>query len=40
MLVAVVATLFESEIVDYRWIAIAMVAGIALSASRSGCWCR
>ena len=32
MLVAVVATLFEFEIVDYRWIAIAMVAGIALGA--------
>ncbi|HET8526513.1 MAG TPA: NAD(P)(+) transhydrogenase (Re/Si-specific) subunit beta [Actinomycetota bacterium] len=30
MLVAVVATLFEFEIVDYRWIAIAIVAGIAL----------
>ena len=32
MLVAVVATLFEFEIVDYRWIAIAIVAGIALGA--------
>ena len=30
MLVAVVGTLFEFEIVDYRWIAIAIVAGIAL----------
>ncbi|HET9248750.1 MAG TPA: NAD(P)(+) transhydrogenase (Re/Si-specific) subunit beta [Actinomycetota bacterium] len=30
MLVAVVATLFEYEIVDYRWIAIAIVAGVAL----------
>ena len=40
MLVAVVATLFEFEIVDYRWIAIAIVAGIALGASRSGCWYR
>ena len=32
MLVAVVATLFEFEIVDYRWIAIAIVAGIAFGA--------
>ena len=32
MLVAVVATLFEFEIVEYRWIAIAIVAGVALGA--------
>ena len=32
MLVAIVATLFEFEIVDYRWIAIAIVAGIAIGA--------
>ena len=32
MLVAVVATLFEFEIVDYRWIVIAIAAGIALGA--------
>ena len=30
MLVAVVATLFEFEIVEFRWIAIAIVAGVAL----------
>jgi len=30
MLVAVVATLFEFEIVEYQWIAIAIVAGVAL----------
>ena len=30
MLVAVVATLFRFEIVDFRWIAIAVVAGVAL----------
>ncbi|HET7929013.1 MAG TPA: NAD(P)(+) transhydrogenase (Re/Si-specific) subunit beta [Actinomycetota bacterium] len=30
MLVAVLGTLFEFEIVDFRWIAIAIVAGIAL----------
>jgi NAD(P) transhydrogenase subunit beta len=32
MLVAVVATLFDFRIVDYRWIAIAIAAGIALGA--------
>jgi H+-translocating NAD(P) transhydrogenase subunit beta len=32
MLVAVVATLFEFEIVEYRWIAIAIVTGVALGA--------
>ncbi len=32
MLVAVVATLFATEIVDFRWIAIAIVAGVALGA--------
>ncbi len=30
MLVAVVATLFEFEIVEYQWIAVAIVAGVAL----------
>ncbi|MGA9161382.1 MAG: NAD(P)(+) transhydrogenase (Re/Si-specific) subunit beta [Actinomycetota bacterium] len=30
MLVAVVATLFATDIVDFRWIAIAIVAGVAL----------
>jgi H+-translocating NAD(P) transhydrogenase subunit beta len=30
MLVAVVATLFEFEIVEYQWIAIAIVAGVSL----------
>ena len=32
MFVAVVATLFEFEIVEYQWIAIAIVAGVALGA--------
>jgi proton-translocating NAD(P)+ transhydrogenase subunit beta len=32
MLVAVVATLFVTEIVDFRWIAVAIVAGVALGA--------
>ena len=32
MLVAVVATLFEFEIVEYQWIAVAIVAGVALGA--------
>jgi NAD(P) transhydrogenase subunit beta len=32
MLVAVVATLFRFEIVEFRWIAVAVVAGIALGA--------
>ncbi|MGZ5353908.1 MAG: NAD(P)(+) transhydrogenase (Re/Si-specific) subunit beta [Actinomycetota bacterium] len=30
MLVAVVATLFEFEIIEYQWIAVAIVAGVAL----------
>jgi len=32
MFVAVVATLFEFEIIEYQWIAIAIVAGVALGA--------
>jgi len=32
MLVAVIATLFEFEIVEYQWIAVAIVAGVALGA--------
>ena len=32
MFLAVVATLFEFEIVEYQWIAIAIVAGVALGA--------
>ena len=39
MLVAVVATLFEFEIVEYQWIAVAIVAG-GRSASRWACWSR
>ena len=39
MFVAVVATLFEFEIVEYQWIAIAIVAGWR-SAFRWACWSR
>jgi NAD(P) transhydrogenase subunit beta len=32
MLVAVVATLFHEQIVEFQWIAVAIVAGVALGA--------